>query len=223
MNNQMKIAYLISNIEEYGKFLSFLINNDFNVYRLYWDERAKGDRCYQIDWKEKRCYYDTRKHYEDNGYEIIKPDFVCNKYGDYDLLKNEMKTMREILFRGKRTTNGDWVEGNLCVPDSFNTVPQILMSTDTYRIRYDVIPSTVGQYTGLTDKNGKKIFEGDIIDTPDRLVKVVWFTGNAQFDLHFIRYKDKVAITIFKGIHMIDLKGYEVIGNIHDNPELLDG
>ena len=53
MNNQKKIAYLISNIEEYGKFLSFLINNDFNVYRLYWDERTKCDRCYQIDWKEK--------------------------------------------------------------------------------------------------------------------------------------------------------------------------
>ncbi len=71
MNNQKKIAYLISNIEEYGKFLSFLINNDVNVYRLYWDERAKGDRCYQIDWKEKNCYYDKREYYEDNGYEII--------------------------------------------------------------------------------------------------------------------------------------------------------
>ena len=131
--------------------------------------------------------------------------------------------MREILFRGKRIINGDWVEGNLFILDSPNTNTQILIGTDIYRIPYYVIPSTVGQYTGLTDKNGKKIFEGDIIDTPDRLVKVVWFEGNAQFDLHFIRYKDNVAITIFKGIHMIDLKEYEVIGNIHDNPELLEG
>lgn len=130
--------------------------------------------------------------------------------------------MREILFRGKQIINGDWVEGNLLVPDLSNRDTQILMSTDTYCIR-NVIPSTVGQYTGLTDKNGKKIFEGDIIDTPDRLVKVVWFAGNAQFDLHFIRYKDEVAITNFKGIHMRDLKEYEVIGNIHDNPELLEG
>lgn len=131
--------------------------------------------------------------------------------------------MREILFRGKRIINGDWVEGNLFILDSPNTNTQILIGTDIYRIPYYVIPSTVGQYTGLTDKNGKKIFEGDIIDTPDRLVKVVWFAGNAQFDLHFIRYKDDVATTNFKGIHMRDLKEYEVIGNIHDNPELLEG
>lgn len=130
--------------------------------------------------------------------------------------------MREILFRGKQIINGDWVEGNLLVPNLSNRDTQILMSTDTYRIR-NVLPSTVGQYTGLTDKNGKKIFEGDIIDTPDRLVKVVWFAGNAQFDLHFIRYKDDVTTTNFKGIHMRDLKEYEVIGNIHDNPELLEG
>ena len=131
--------------------------------------------------------------------------------------------MREILFRGKRTINGDWVEGNLFILDSPNTNTQILIGTNIYHIPYYVIPSTVGQYTGLTDKNGKKIFEGDIIDTPDRLVKVVWLEGNAQFDLHFIRYTNEVVITNFKGIHMRDLKEYEVIGNIHDNPELLEG
>lgn len=89
MNNQKKISYLISNIEEYGKFLSFLINNDVNVYRLYWNERAKGDRCYHIDWKEKRCYYAPQKYYIDNNYEIIKPDFICNQYGDYEMCVGE--------------------------------------------------------------------------------------------------------------------------------------
>ena len=87
MNNQKKIAYLISNIEEYGKFLSFLINNDFNVYRLYWDERAKGDRCYQIDWKEKRCYYDTREYYEDNGYKVIlNTNGEISRYNDKQII-----------------------------------------------------------------------------------------------------------------------------------------
>ena len=123
--------------------------------------------------------------------------------------------MREILFRGKRTNNGEWVEGDLIhLPNGIS----ILANGYAY-----VIPETVGQYTGLTDKNGKKIFEGDIIDTPDRLIKVVWFTGNAQFDLNFIRYANDIIITNFKGIHMRDLKEYEIIGNIHDNPELLKG
>lgn len=129
--------------------------------------------------------------------------------------------MREILFRGKREDNGEWVEGNLTVwnDGSASIDDEQTISSPLYA----VYPSTVGQYTGLTDKNGKKIFEGDIIDTTDRLVKVVWFEGNAQFDLHFIRYKDDVTTTNFKGIHMRDLKEYEVIGNIHDNPELLEG
>lgn len=90
----MKIAYLISSIEDYGKFLSFLINADINVFRLYWDEREKGNRCYNIDWTGKRCYYSSREYYENNGYEIIKPNFVCNQYGDYKLCRddNENKT-----------------------------------------------------------------------------------------------------------------------------------
>lgn len=81
----MKTAYLIANIEEYGKLLSFLINHDVNVYRLYWDEREKGDRCFSVEWSKKRCYYSSRKWYEENGYEIIKPNFVCNQFGDYEL------------------------------------------------------------------------------------------------------------------------------------------
>ena len=132
--------------------------------------------------------------------------------------------MREILFRGKREYTGEWIEGYLYITQRGQCeISRYSKSYDCERYTSVVIPSTVGQYTGLTDKNGKKIFEGDIIDTPDRLVKVVWFVGNAQFDLHFIRYKDEVAITKFKGIHMYDLKEYEVIGNIHDNPELLEG
>lgn len=78
-----KIALLISNIEEYGKLMSFCINNDINVWRTYWDEREKGDRCYNIDWKEKRCYYSSKRYYINEGYEILEPNFFINEFGDY--------------------------------------------------------------------------------------------------------------------------------------------
>lgn len=131
--------------------------------------------------------------------------------------------MREILFRGKRTDNGEWIEGCFLDKNNIGIFYDDTEESDCSVHIFPVVTSTVGQYTGLTDKNGKKVFEGDIIETPDRLVKVVWFVGNSQFDLHFIRYKDDVTITIFKGIHMRDLKEYEVIGNVHDNPELFVG
>lgn len=88
----MKTAYLISNIEEYGKLLSFLINNDVNVYRLYWDEREKGDRCYRIDWQKKRCCYSSRRYYENEGYEIVTPTFLLDKYGKYKIVNREVQS-----------------------------------------------------------------------------------------------------------------------------------
>lgn len=84
-----KKAFLITNIEEYGKLISFCIENDISVWRTYWDEREKGDRCYNIDWKEKRCYYSSRRYYENNGYEIVSPTFQLNEYGTYEPIRNE--------------------------------------------------------------------------------------------------------------------------------------
>lgn len=80
-----KIAFVISNIEEYGKFVSFCINNDISVWRTYWDERVKGDICYNINWKDKKCYYGHRNFYENIGYEIIVPTFEITEYGNYKL------------------------------------------------------------------------------------------------------------------------------------------
>ena len=72
--------------------------------------------------------------------------------------------MREHLYKGKRIDNGEWVEGNLFIPDEgYNAPTQICIGTDRVRITYNVDPETVCEYAGLTDKNGKRIFEGRIV------------------------------------------------------------
>ncbi len=81
----MEKVYLIKNITEYGKLMSYCINNDVSVFRTYWDEREAGDRCFRIDWKEKRCYYACRKYWENEGYKVIEPVFVLDKFGNYQI------------------------------------------------------------------------------------------------------------------------------------------
>ena len=119
--------------------------------------------------------------------------------------------MREILFRGK-TILGKWIEGDLL---------QYLGCGKVHIAQYykgtggqEVISETVGQYTGLTDKNGKKIFEGDIVTLPKygggKAKSVVYFKGG-KFAVDGSNYAFKDMCT----------KNMVVIGNIHDNPELL--
>ena len=120
--------------------------------------------------------------------------------------------MREILFRGKRTDNGEWVFGNFvrgCIEDFAYIVE--FGNKELCRNYVEVIPETVGQYTGLTDKNGVRIFEGDIVTgyfNHEKIVGYIFYGGNAQF---FIQ-RD--------GIYGIGLDNsdcwLEVIGNIHD-------
>lgn len=86
-----KVAFIISNIEEYGKMISFCIRNDICVFRTYWDEREKGERCYSIDFKEKKCLYSFRLYYENNGYEIVSPIFQLDNYGNYGWCNNCIK------------------------------------------------------------------------------------------------------------------------------------
>lgn len=83
-------VYLIKNIEEYGKFISYCINKDISVFRTYWDEKEAGDRCYRIDWNEKRCYYSSKSYFE-KDYTIVTPVFILNNDGDYELAPAKQK------------------------------------------------------------------------------------------------------------------------------------
>lgn len=135
--------------------------------------------------------------------------------------------MREILFRGKRLDNGEWVEGNLFVPDKFTKrepPTEILVGTNVVRISYEVDPETVGQYTGLCDKNNKKIFEGDICRIKNHCLinevpfVIEWedfvYNGWVWKDLDEDKNEDCFTRAVAKIC--------EVIGNVHDNKELLE-
>ena len=123
--------------------------------------------------------------------------------------------MREYLFRGKTIANGKWSEGNLLV------TKQGCCITPDATVYVAVDSETVGQYTGMVDKNGKKIFEGDIIDFSDRSdgdgYGVVKYDANeTEFGIEY----DNIYKSLGKHYYPEDI---EVIGNIHDNPNLVRG
>ena len=120
--------------------------------------------------------------------------------------------MREILFRGKQRNNGEWFYGDLihlnhCVS---------IRSKDCAR---SVVPETVGQYTGLTDKNGMRIFEGDLIRSTEtgETAIVHWFSEHSAFMI-WCKTSNQVGF-----LYECEKSIIEVIGNIHDNPELIGG
>lgn len=83
-----KVAFVISNIEEYGKLMAYCIRNDICVFRTYWNEREKLNRLYSIDWINNRCLYSSRSYFEKNGYEILTPIFQPDSYGDCGWCEN---------------------------------------------------------------------------------------------------------------------------------------
>lgn len=132
--------------------------------------------------------------------------------------------MREILFRGKRTDNGEWVEGYYLNQRESLTDKKAcyIAANNGYGFNYiSVIPETVGEYIGRTDKNGKKIFEGDII-------KGKVHEGNGyRVRIGVIEYHDVGFIMNLDPNSWYDQKNIpfdcEIKGNIYDNPELLKG
>ena len=151
--------------------------------------------------------------------------------------------MREILFRGKRLDNGEWVEG-WYQPETtikhWNGSQETVGVTSAYKVEEGFLedtlvdPPTVGQYTGLTDKNGKRIFEGDMIKPfDDEVGKMVVEFHHGQFLLCLYGERGYMAEYGWEEegnygcFEAEPLSSYgddiEVIGNIHDNPEMLKG
>ena len=131
--------------------------------------------------------------------------------------------MREIKFRGKRKDNGEWVygfvefhlvDGNLAQTkqDAFITYDSMDETGKVYRHRYEVDPVTVGEYTGLNDKNGVEIYEGDIVHC--------WGGEHCQ---GYWEHDEEITIKnmINDCFIMGEYEFIEVIGNIYSNPELL--
>jgi uncharacterized phage protein (TIGR01671 family) len=126
--------------------------------------------------------------------------------------------MREILFRAKRTDNKEWIEGSY-IKSVVAASPfgYITPSHPTEPTR--IYTATLGEFTGQTDKDGKKIFEDDILDCGDRVVYVKWNDLCGTWDSIFIKYKGELLPNC---VSAVDWKYRAIIiGNIHDNPELL--
>ena len=134
---------------------------------------------------------------------------------------------REILFRGKRLDNGEWLEGSLVSyvggaksilqsKYAVAVIQNILCATQCI----DVDPDTVGQYTGLRDNHGERIFEGDIVEGCDFTPEDGGYGVVGYDDGAFEITGNNIEGTFHENYWGIDL---EVIGNIHDNPELMRG
>ena len=138
---------------------------------------------------------------------------------------------REMLFKAKRLDSGEWVEGSLISTEDNSgfilrskTKAFIPKGTNTFCSTecYEIDQTTLCQYTGLTDKNGKRIWENDILcgylddEYPENrtLKKVIWNTGGF--------YTKEECSTDFEPLDEFDTEYFEVCGNIFDNPELLE-
>ena len=148
---------------------------------------------------------------------------------------------REILFRGKRTDNGEWIEGFYSAEEynpyigKIEYIPRIQIIGKC--VSLGVIPETVGQFTGLTDKNGVRIFEGDILrgfEYPfcsningefNYFAEIVWFDDSSAFGIYTFKNPKSNVRGISEGntdyLEYFNADKWEVIGNIHDNPEIL--
>lgn len=132
--------------------------------------------------------------------------------------------MREILFRGKRIDSSEWAEGCYIKDEQDSTTAYIgnIFGVDGLMLVHvmdivKVAPDTVCQYTGLTDKNGRKIFDGDIIKYSKKLFKIVWVAECAHFAAYPLQENSWSPC-----MNVGTVKNVEVIGNIFDNPDLVE-
>ena len=143
--------------------------------------------------------------------------------------------MREILFRGKRTINGDWVYGDFVHGNERKSLRDSIFVYDSETQSfndYEINPSTLGQYTGLTDKNGKRVFEWDIL----HIAKIAdglggYYQPPLDYPVNVVVKWDLCAWmweTLCEDKRYISFPNAwshyecEIIGNVHDNPELLE-
>lgn len=133
--------------------------------------------------------------------------------------------MREILFRGKRLDNGEWVKGFITAAcdcaGRLYFIEQPAQDLDDCNHSYEVDFTTIGQYTGMLDKNGNRIFEGDICNFSNRsdidnYGVIVYDADETEFGIDY----GSTYLGLGRHYHSRDI---EVIGNIYDNPELLKG
>lgn len=133
---------------------------------------------------------------------------------------------REILFKAKRLDNGEWVEGYYQKRfDLDGSEQHFIFWSKSYTVwEYVEIDSdTICQYTGLTDKNGKKIWENDICDRKEKYPEIVTYNkGDWQLDYSYALGKEKHFCACNLGFYACERECVEVIGNVFDNPELLE-
>ena len=157
-----------------------------------------------------------------------------------------MREIREVIFRGKRLHDNKWIYGNFisdCEGNPHIIEPRFFCE-DGHHLQYEdntdtpvfIIPETVGQFTGLTDKNGVRIFEGDILDVSSDVAYggvAVHRLGYFVVEFHngcFMKSAlDDPQLSFFdnakrKGLyHFISTDIHNIVGNIHDNPDILKG
>ena len=148
--------------------------------------------------------------------------------------------MREFLFRGKRKVDGEWVVGDsilrfrdggtFIVHGGKASVKDMELRALMDSVFMGVLPETIGQYTGLTDKNGTKIFEGDIVKAT--VIQNLWSKTRKYTAIFVVEYHEKYCYfylkrernnLLFDGNWSYGVFIDEVIGNIHDDPELMEG